>query len=492
MKTELLALDAGTTQVKAIAYDEKATVLARAVRPVTTSYPGPGLVEQDASQVLAASVEALTEVLGRAGGKAESVKALGIANQRGSIVAWDSVSMEPLSPMISWQDTRGAERCEQLQAAGFLVMPGMAASKAEWIVANIEAAAGAAAAGRLRVGTPNSWLVAGLCGGLHTCDHSNAFPSGLYDFADSDWSDALLMELGLERAMLPELVDSKLVTGGLQAELLGAPVPLGCTSADQQASLFGLGCRVAGSAKCTLGTSASVNLNTGGELRLGGPGTFPLVAWREDGVSTYCMEGQVITAGEALRWAAAALGFDGGPAALAAQAETVDDCGGAWMIPALHGLGTPWQENNAQAQLGGLSATVGRAQLARASFEGVAHRVVDAAEGLWQTAGEALSTEPLPLEALRVDGGASGSELLLQMIADFTGTPVERSSDPDGGARGVALMAAAAVGLEPGEGGLGGGWSFDQVFEPGLSEERRLEQRAIWKARAQALVEVSS
>ncbi|MBC8291924.1 MAG: hypothetical protein H8E45_02025 [Proteobacteria bacterium] len=491
MKTALLALDAGTTQVKAIAYNEKAAVLARAVRPVTTTYPGPGLVEQDASQVLTAAVEVLTEVLGRTGGKAKGVKALGLANQRGSIVAWDSVSTKPLSPMISWQDTRGAERCEQLQAAGFFVMPGMAASKAEWIMANIEAAAGAAAAGRLRMGTPNSWLVAGLCGGLHTCDHSNAFPSGLYDFADGDWSDALLVELGLERAMLPGLVDSKLVTGGLQAEFLGAPVPLGCTSADQQASLFGLGCLGEGSAKCTLGTSASVNLNTGGELRLGGPGTFPLVAWREDGVSTYCMEGQVITAGEALRWVAATLGFDGGPAALVAQAETADDCGGAWMIPALHGLGTPWQENNAQAQLGGLSAVVGRAQLARATLEGVAHRVVDAAEGLWQTPGEALSNEPLALEALRVDGGASSSELLLQMIADFTGTRVERSSDPDGGARGVALMAAAAVGLDPCEGDPGGGWSFDRVFEPTLTEERRLEQRATWKARVQSLVEVS-
>jgi len=396
-----------------------------------------------------------------------------------------------LSPVISWRDTRGAERCEQLQAAGFFVMPGMAASKAEWIVSNIAAAAGAAAAGRLRLGTPNSWLVAGLCGGLHTCDHSNAFPSGLYDFADSDWSDALLVELGLERAMLPELVDSKLVTGGLQAELLGAPVPLGCTSADQQASLFGLGCLAEGSAKCTLGTSASVNLNTGGKLRLGGPGTFPLVAWRNDGESTYCMEGQVLTAGEALRWAAAALGFDGGPAALAAQAETADDCGGTWMIPAFHGLGTPWQ-NNVLAQLGGLSPAVGRAQLARAALEGVAHRVADAAEGLWQTPGEPLSVEPLPLEMLRVDGGASNSELLLQMIADFTGTRVERSSDSDGGARGVALMAAAAVGLELGEGDPGGGWSFDRAFEPVLTEERRLEQRATWKARVEALIEVNS
>jgi glycerol kinase len=161
------------------------------------------------------------------------------------------------------------------------------------------------------------------------------------------------------------------------------------------------------------------------------------------------------------------------------------------MIPALHGLGTPWQ-NDVQAQLGGLSAAVGRAQLARASVEGVAHRVADAAEGLWQIPGEALSAEPLPLEALRVDGGASSSELLLQMIADFTGTRVERSSDLDGGARGVALMAAAAVGLEPGEGDPGGGWSFDRVFEPALTEERRLEQRATWKARVQALVEVSS
>jgi glycerol kinase len=472
----VLAIDAGSTGVRAIVFGPGGASAATAYRELRAEFPRPGWVEQDPEELWRATRAVVAEALSAAGLRTADIAAIGITNQRSSIVAWDANGIAPLSPIIGWQDDRGSARAVELSAQGFYVTPLMAVTKAEWIARNLPGAAAAARAGKLRFGTPNSWLCARLTGGVHATDHSNASATGLYAYLESTWDGALLEALSIDPACMPALVDSSGVVANTVEEAIGASVPVAAMSGDQQASLFGLDCTSTGDTKCSYGTSAMVDANSGADIAVGGPGTYPLVAWSTAGETTYCVEGNVVTAGAAVQWLRDGAGIIGDAAESAAIAESVGDSGGVWAIPAFQGLGTPIGESGARAMIGGLSRGSGRAHIVRAVLEGIAQRVADAAETVWQA-----GSRPA---ALRVDGGGSSNDFLMQTQADLLGIPVERSRERDGAALGAARLAAAAVGAwNGGEAGLA--WKADRTFEPAIGDDEREASRAVWKQRLQ-------
>jgi glycerol kinase len=473
----VVGLDAGTTAVKAFVYDEEGAVQGSANRELLMHYPGAGMVEQDAADVALAAIAVLQQAVHNAAIDVASIAAIGITNQRSSIIAWDGPDGRPLAPMIIWQDIRAAARCEELQAAGLYVTPMMAASKAEWIVANSPEARAAALNGRLRLGTPNSWLLAALCGDIHVSDHGNASPTGFYDYIESRWDPAVLKALGIEESWLPTLVDTSSVFAELAPHVLGRSIPVASMLGDQQASLFGLGCSDVGMTKCSFGTSAMVDSSSGSEIAMGGPGTYPVVGWALDGKKTYTIEGQVITAGAAVQWLRDGLGIVADASETSDLALSVPDSGGVWAVPALQGLGTPALSETARALVGGLSRSTTKAQMVRAALEGIAQRVVDAAESVWVHGG--------PSATLRADGGGSLNPFLMQTTADLLGVRVETSATPDGAAFGAAKFAGLAVGMWDSFETVAPLWKKGAGYDPAISDQERTERRTRWGRRLQ-------
>lgn len=481
----ILAIDAGTTGVRAILFGSDGKRLGSAYCELTTRYPRPGWVEQDPDEIWLNTLAVVGQAFRSAGIAPRDVAAVGLTNQRSSIVAWDSASGQPLSSLISWQDTRAAARAAALQEAGFFVTPNVAVSKAEWLVRNTPGARDAARAGRLRLGGMESWLIFKLSNGAHVSDHANASATGFYAHLEGTWDKKLLEAVDIAESCLPELVDCAGNLAVTDSRAFGAAVPIAGLCGDQQAALYGLACETAGATKCSYGTSAMVDAASGLNIALGGPGTYPLLAWRLPGREspTWCVEGNVITAGAAVQWLRDALGVIECAADVEPLATSVADSGGVWMVPALQGLGTPFADSRARGLIGGLTRGSGPGQIARALLEGIAHRVCDVAETVWMGTGRA--------DALRVDGGASSNDLLMQLQADFLGVPVERGSEPDASALGVARLAALGVGASA---GMWGEWSWApvRVFEPGLSTDELGAARSRWQRRLQLAAEAES
>ena len=467
----VMGIDAGTTGVRALVFNERGHAVSTSYREIRSHYPKPQWMEQDPAEIWSSTRAVMTEALGRAAAVPSDVAALGITNQRSSIVAWDGPTRRPLSQMLVWQDTRTADRCRELQEQGLYITPMMAASKAEWIVRNLPEAREAEREGRLRLGTPNAYLAACLCGDINVSDHGNASPTGLYSYFQHAWDDGPLAALGLDASVLPTLVDSSGEIARTTVEAFGAAVPLAGMAGDQQASLFGLGCIEMSQAKCSYGTSAMITMNSGESVAFGGTGTYPIVAWRFGGRTVFSLEGQVVTAGAAVQWLRDGIGIVSDAAETSAIAESAGSTGGVWAVPAFQGLGTPMMKAEAKAMIGGLSRGATRAQIVRAVLEGIAHRVADVSESI----AEGVSAPTI----LRADGGASRNDFLMQAQADLLGVPVERSSFTDGAALGAARLAGCGVGLWPQE--MTHRFEVDRTFEPASSADERAARRAEWK-----------
>jgi len=474
----VMGIDAGTTGVRALVFDDNGAQVATSYREIVSRYPRPQWMEQDPAEVWAATRAVIAESIAAAGARPADIAAVGITNQRSSIVAWDGPTTRPLSQMLIWQDTRTAARCVELQGQGLYITPMMAASKAEWIVNNVPEARAARAAGRLRLGTPNAFLAACLCGDVNVSDHGNASPTGLYSYFQNDWDDGPLAALGLERELLPTLVDSSGEIARTKGDAFGAETVLAGMAGDQQASLFGLGCVELSQAKCSYGTSAMITMNSGESVAFGGTGTYPIVAWRYGGRTVLSLEGQVVTAGAAVQWLRDGLGVVADARETAAMAESVGDSGGVWAVPAFQGLGTPMMQAEAKAMIGGLSRGSTRAHIVRAVLEGIAQRVADVAESIAEGVAAPAS--------LRVDGGASRNDFLMQAQADLLGIAVERSRFADGAALGAARLAALGVGLWPPE--AAAEFDAERTFEPSISADERASRRATWKKRLELVI----
>ena len=469
--TLLLAIDLGTTSTRALAIEAGGGVRGRALLPLDTRFPQPGRVEQDPEQLFARSLEVAREALARAGGAASDVAALGIVTQRATVVAWDGDTGRSLCPAVGWQDQRTRARVAELQAAGIPITTLPSATKLEWLLRNDAAVAVAARAGRLRFGTPDAWLGYRLSGGASfATDPGQASCTGLFDLAGGAWSGPLLGMFGVGADALPALVATSGVVAEAQAEHFGGAIPLAARAGDQQAACFAQGALARGDAKLTLGTSAMLDVNTGGAPQRAPRGAYPLALWRLRGEpAAFCVEGSVVTAGAAIDWLVDA-GLLASASALDAVARSVSSSEGVHFVPALQGLGTPFMDPDAKGFVGGLTRGSTAAHVVRAALEGVAQRCADVCEAL------------APATRLRVDGGLARSALLLQRIADLTGVCVERAFETEATAIGAAWLAAHGAGLLERPADVLAWLPVREPFEPQAPPESRRHAREHWRA----------
>jgi glycerol kinase len=474
----VVAVDEGTTGVRALLLDAAGTVRGEAYREVLPTYPAPGLVEHDPEALFAATHAVLAAVLAEV--PTEAVRGCGIATQRGTALVWDAASGSAVAPALSWQDGRTAARCEALMSEGVFVSPLAAATKIEWILDRVDPERAAVRAGRLRCGTVDAWLAWRLTGGrVFATDASNASCSGFYDLLAKGWSPAIMDALRVPATALPAIVDSSAVLGTLAAEGV-PPVKLAALIGDQQAAMMGQLRLAPGEVKITYGTAAMLDLNAGPEPIWSSRAAYPLVLWQQAGVPTFCLEGTAITAGAAVTWLRDGLGIVRDAAESGALAASVADAGGVWAVPAFQGLGTPYMDSRARAVVGGLSRATTRAHVVRAVLEGIAWRCREVYDALRAD----VPHPPPPM--LRADGGAARNDLLLQLQADALGLPVERPSVVQAGALGAGYLAGLATGVWASADELRQAWHRERVFEPRLPAAEREERFAAWQRHSDA------
>jgi glycerol kinase len=448
--THVLAIDQGTTGTTCLVVAADGAIAGRAYREITQHYPQPGWVEHDATEILDKTVSAAREAV-----KASGVmpRAIGITNQRETVVVWDRATGTPVGRAIVWQDRRTADRCRELAPkaseitarTGLVVDPYFSATKLEWMLRDAGVAR-RARAGELLAGTIDSWLIWRLTGGaVHATDPTNASRTMLYDIDQLAWSDELCTLFGVPREMLPEVRPSSGSFGETTPDLLGAAIPIGGVAGDQQSALFGQGCWEAGSAKNTYGTGAFLLLNTGRQRPRGGEGILTTIACDRTGQPAYALEGAIFIAGAAVQWLRDGLGIIGTAAETEALARSVESNDGVYFVPALVGLGAPDWEPNARGTIVGLTRGATRAHLARAALEAMTYGTRDVLDVMRTSAGGGL--DGWHEAPLRVDGGATANDWLMQFQADVLDKHVERPLNIETTALGAAGLAGLATGV---------------------------------------------
>jgi glycerol kinase len=450
----ILAIDQGTTATTCLVVDDELAIAGRAGRELRQYFPQPGWVEHDPNEIWETVLAAAEAALADARLSAGDLDAIAITNQRETAVLWDRRTGAPVARAIVWQDRRTAERCATLdrelirERTGLVPDPYFSATKLEWLLA------AHGSHDRLAFGTVDSWLAWRLTGGdRHVTDTTNASRTLLYSLAAGDWDDELLALFGVDRSLLPEIVGSRDDVG--EAQLLGARVPVRGLAGDQQAALYGHGCRAAGEGKATYGTGSFVLVHTGDDTS-----SPPHGLLRTAAVDGFAVEGAVLVAGAALQWLRDGLGVLTDAAESEALAASVEDSGGVVFVPALAGLGSPWWDAGARGLISGLTRGTTRAHLARAALEAIAHQVTDVVDAL-----------PGGISLLRVDGGATANRLLMQLQADLLGVPVAVAAERETTALGAAALAAPGAPSVP----------VGELFEPRLDPDRAADLRKQWK-----------
>ena len=481
----VLAIDEGTTGVRALVFDDRSAVVGSAYQELTPSYPQPGWVELDPEVIWDTTRAVCARALGAARLNARDVSAIGVANQRATTLVWERAAGRPVYPAIVWQDLRTAARISEVLAQGIYTNAMASATKLEWVLHAVPDGLPRAERGELCFGTIDSWIVWKLTGGAaHLTDYSNASCTGLYDAMQNGWDQQALAVLRIPAAILPAIRGSSEIYATTTQEAFGAEVPVGGIAGDQQAAMFGEMGVDRGAVKITFGTSAMVDVNTGEAPVLSMHGAYPLILWDVQGQRPYCLEGTAITAGAAVQWLRDGLGVLRSVEESAALAGQVPDSGGVWAVPAFQGLGTPHLDPAARAVIGGLSRASTRAHVVRAMLEGIVYRSREVLETLLED-----SSTPRP-ERLRVDGGAAANDVLLQHLADVLGLPVERPQSVQASALGAAYLAGLAAGVWLSLDDLRHAWRSGGVFEPRWSADQRETsfhnwQKAIAAARQQ-------
>ncbi|HJQ80630.1 MAG TPA: glycerol kinase GlpK [Lacipirellulaceae bacterium] len=482
--TFVLALDQGTTSSRAILFDAAGNIAAVAQREFRQHFPQPGWVEHDPQEIWTSQRDVAVQALGEAGVKRTDVAAVGITNQRETVVVWDRNSGEPIYPAIVWQDRRTAGECDRLRAAGrepmirektgLLLDPYFSATKVAWILDHVPGARKAAEAGRLMCGTIDTWLIYRLTGGrVHVTDASNASRTLLMNIHTGAWDDELLTCFGVPRSMLPEIRSSSEVYGEVDAinELAGLPVS--GVAGDQQAALFGQACYQVGSAKNTYGTGCFMLMNTGAQAVESQNKLLTTVAWKLDGKLEYALEGAVFIAGAVVAWLRDGLGIIKTSKDVEALAKSVPDSGDVFLVPAFTGLGAPHWDPYARGAIVGITRGTTAAHIARAAVESIAYQVADLGEAMRNDASSALTD-------LRVDGGAAVNNGLLQFQADILQLPVVRPKVTETTALGAAYLAGLATGVWKRRDEIAGHWQVDRRFEPQMPADKAAAIRARW------------
>jgi glycerol kinase len=484
----VLALDQGTTSSRSILFDHDGAIVATAQREFTQHFPRSGWVEHDAEEIWATQAATIAEVLARARATVDDVAAVGITNQRETTVLWDRASGQPVAPAIVWQDRRTADLCARLKAdglepevarrTGLLLDPYFSGTKLAWLLDSEPSLRARAERGELAFGTIDSWLAYKLSkGSQHLTDATNASRTLLLNIGSGEWDDHMLELLRVPRAVLPRVVPSSLRHGEAFAVLGGREIPLGGIAGDQQAALFGQACFEPGMAKNTYGTGCFVLMTTGREPQASANRLLTTVAWQTD-ERHYALEGAVFIGGAVVQWLRDGLGFIEKSGDVEALAATVPDAGGVYLVPAFTGLGSPHWDAYARGTMVGLSRGTTRAHIARAALEAIAFQSAEVLMAMQRDARQ-------PLVELRVDGGATANDLLMQFQADLLGVPVVRPKVTETTALGAAYLAGLAVGFWSSTSEVADNWQVDRRFEPAMSRDAAAARLRQWERAVQ-------
>ncbi len=486
MPTAILAIDQGTTSTRAMVFDGARNVLGVGQQEFKQHFPREGLVEHDPRDLVRTTVATVRVALEAAGIGAGDVAGIGITNQRETTVVWDRDTGEAIAPAIVWQDRRTADFCARLRAdgaepdvaerTGLLLDPYFSATKIAWLLDNVAGARARAEAGRLAFGTVDCWLLWHLTGGrVHATDATNASRTSLFNIATQDWDDALLRLFRVPRALLPEVLDCAADFGTTDASVLGARIAVRGMAGDQQAATMGQACFQPGMMKSTYGTGCFALINTGRARVTSKNRLLTTTAYRLAGETTYALEGSIFIAGAAVQWLRDGLGVLQSAGQSGAMALSADPTQNVILVPAFTGLGAPYWDAEARGALFGLVRNTGPNELARAALESVCFQTADLIAAMradWPSAGDTV---------LRVDGGMTGSDVLLQWLADIVGATVDRPHIRETTALGAAWLAGWQAGIWPDQDGFSAAWSLERRFEPQLDAGARAAKWAGWR-----------
>ncbi len=485
MAKYILAIDQGTTSSRAIVFDHAGRVKSVAQQEFKQFYPKPGWVEHDAAEIWASQAGVMTEALARAGVNSKHLAALGITNQRETTIVWDRESGDPIYHAIVWQDRRTAEFCDELKKDGLakliqrktgLVLDAyFSATKLKWILDHVKGARRRAEAGKLAFGTVDTWLAWKLTGGkAHLTDVTNASRTLLYNIHKHSWDEELLELFRIPRAVLPEVKASSEILAETTMTSPAARVPIAGIAGDQQAALFGQMCLQPGMVKHTYGTGGFMMMNTGDRPITSRNNLLTTIAWKVDGKVTYALEGSIFIAGAVVQWLRDGLGIIRSSAEVEKLAKSVPDNGGVYLVPAFVGLGAPHWDQFARGTITGITRGTTAGHFARAALEGIAFQTLDVLEAMEADSG-------IRLKELRVDGGATANDLLMQFQADMIRVPVVRPKVQETTALGAAYLAGLAVGYWQGTGELKQQWQRDKTFCPSLKTKTVSELKRGWR-----------
>ena len=480
----ILALDQGTTSSRAIVFDHDGAVRGIAQREFQQIFPQAGWVEHDPRQIWSSQLDVARAALAKAGIKAGDVAGIGVTNQRETTVIWDRRTGEPIHNAIVWQDRRTARFCDDLKRAGhgewiarktgLVVDAYFSGSKIRWLLDHVPGARDRAQRGELAFGTIDTWLLWNLTGGaLHVTDPGNASRTMLFNLHTGSWDDELLRLLAVPRELLPEVRSSSEVYGETASGVFDAPIRVGGIAGDQQAALFGQNCFKRGMAKNTYGTGCFMLMNLGPRPVPSRHQLLTTVAWKTSAGTDYALEGSVFIGGAVVQWLRDGLGLIKSSAEVEVLAASVPDCGGVYLVPAFAGLGAPYWDQYARGTITGLTRGTTAGHIARAALEGIAFQVADVLEVM-------RKDSRIAVNELRVDGGASANNLLLQFQADLLRVPVVRPKVVETTALGAAYLAGLAVGFWKDRSEVQRAWQLDRAFEPQQSPDEAAHRRSRW------------
>ncbi len=485
MAQYIMALDAGTTSNRCILFDQEGRVRAAAQKEFPQIFPKPGWVEHDAREIWATQLGVAVEAMGKIGATAADIAAIGITNQRETTVVWDRATGEPVYNAIVWQCRRTSAYCAELKARGYaeairrktglVVDAYFSGPKIRWILDNVPGARRRAEAGELLFGTVETWLIWLLTGGrVHVTDYSNASRTMLFNINTLDWDDELLDLMDIPRSMLPTPVPSSQVYGETDPGFFGRSIPIAGAAGDQQAALFGQACFTPGQAKNTYGTGCFLLMNTGDKPVFSSSGLVTTVAWGLGSRVSYALEGSIFVAGAAIQWLRDEMRLIDSAADSEYHAGKVADTAGCYVVPAFTGLGAPYWDQYARGAIVGLTRGVNKNHIIRATLESIAYQVSDVLEAMRADSGIALTS-------LKVDGGASSNNVLMQLQADILQVTVHRPVCVETTALGAAYLAGLAVGYWSSQEEIARNWAVDRTFLPAITTQERDKKLLGWK-----------
>ena len=484
MTKYIMALDSGTTSNRCILVDREGNVCSMAQREFTQYFPRPGWVEHDADEIWAAQLGVAVEAMNKIGAAAQDIAAIGITNQRETVVVWDKTTGEPVYRAIVWQCRRTSEYCDSLKEkgltesfrrkTGLVIDAYFSATKIKWILDHVPGARERAVRGELLFGTIETWLIWKLTKGkVHVTDYSNASRTMLFNIRTLSWDEEILRELDIPACMLPAPVPSSQVYGYADPSFLGGSIPIAGAAGDQQSALFGQACFHPGEAKNTYGTGCFLLMNTGKTPVFSENGLVTTIAWGLEGKVTYALEGSIFVGGAAVQWLRDEMRLIDSAADSEYMASKVPDTNGCYVVPAFTGLGAPYWDQYARGTIVGITRGVNKYHIIRATLESIAYQVNAVLRAMEADAGIRLS-------ALKVDGGASANNFLMQTQADLSGAPVNRPVCVETTAMGAAFLAGLAVGYWKDTDAIAVNRTTDRIFAPAISGEKRAEMIRGW------------